>query len=260
METIKFDPLQQRRTAKEFALRVYADTKFNRSYALIPESTAMLSALAAAMAQQRKADGKDKDELYAEGPYQWLLNELSKAGCNILQKRPTDKKPLPKPWVNPVTGQPLPPPKGPDERGILQRTDPDLLDWYDKLEKSPYKTISDHLEREAFRNALSGIPYGPSEHARNPFLGKDQTAIGHLAKRDPELAKFYEEEAKPVEIPLFGKNKSLSIAGRLTKDPLSNAVVTIAETIHQTWMADDKATAQAQRTAAEETLKKLEAA
>lgn len=38
------------------------------------------------------------------------------------------------------------------------------------------------------------------------------------------------------------------------------AVVTIAEEIHQTWMADDRAAAQAQRTAAEEALKRLEAA
>jgi hypothetical protein len=59
---------------------------------------------------------------------------------------------------------------------------------------------------------------------------------------------------------LFGKNKNLSIAGRLTKDPVSNAVVTIAEKIYQNWMADDKATAQAQRAAAEATLRTLEAA
>jgi hypothetical protein len=43
----KFDPLTQRKTARDFALKVYADTKLNRSYALTPESTTMLSALAA---------------------------------------------------------------------------------------------------------------------------------------------------------------------------------------------------------------------
>jgi hypothetical protein len=260
METIKFDPLQQRKTARDFALKVYADTKFNRSYALTPESTIMLSALAAAMAQHRKAEGRDKDDLYAEKPFQWLINYLSQAGCNVLQQRPTDPKPLPKPWLDPITNAPLPPPKGPDERGILQRTDPDLLDWYDKLEKAPYKAVADHLEQEAFRKGLAGIPYGQQDHDRNPFRGKDETSKNLLAKRDPELAKFYQAEAKPVEIPLFGKNRNLSIAGRLTKDPVSNAVVTIAEKIYQNWMADDKATAQAQRAAAEATLRKLEAA
>jgi hypothetical protein len=257
MET-KFDPLQQRKTAREFALRVFADTKFNRSYALTSEATIMLSALAAAMAQHRKAEGKD--ELYAPGPFSWLLSELSQAGCNILQKRPTDKKLLPKPWIDPISNAPLPPPKSPDERAVLAKCDPDLLDWYDRLEKAPYKTIADHLEQEAFRNALSGIPYGTSEHERNPFRGKDETSKNLMAKRDPELAKFYQAEAKPVEIPLFGKNRNLSITGRLTKDPVANAVVTIAEKIHQNWMADDRATAQAQREAADATLRKLEAA
>jgi hypothetical protein len=76
-------------------------------------------------------------------------------------------------------------------------------------------------------------------------------------KRDPELAKFYQAEAKPVEIPLFGKNRNLTIAGRLTKDPISNAVVTIAEKIHETWKADDKANALSQRAAADEALRKL---
>ena len=260
METIKFDPLHQRRTARDFALKVYADTKFNRSYALTPESTMMLSALAAAMAQHRKAEGRDKDDLYAEKPFQWLINYLSQAGCNVLQQRPTDPKPLPKPWLDPITNAPLPPPKGPDERGILQRTDPDLLDWYDKLEKSPYKAVADHLEQEAFRKGLAGIPYGLSEHEHNPFRGKDETAKNLLAKRDPELAKFYQEEAKPVSIPLFGRDRDLTIGGRLTKDPVSNAVVQIAEQIHKTWVNDDRATAQAQRAAAEATLRKLEAA
>lgn len=256
METTKFD----RKTARDFALRVYADTKFNRSYALTNESTIMLSALAAAMAQHRKAEGRNDDELYAEGPYQWLLSELSKSGCNILQKRPTDKKPLPKPWIDPITNAPLPPPKSPDERAVLAKCDPDLLAWYDKLEKSPYKTVSDHLATEAFRKALAGIPYSEQEHKLNPFLGKNETAKANLIKKDPELAKFYETEAKPVEIPLFGNNRNISIRGRLTKDPVSNAVVQIAGQIYSTWMNDDKARAQEQQAAAAETLRKLETA
>ena len=113
---------------------------------------------------------------------------------------------------------------------------------------------------KAYRNALSAIPYAETQHKQNPFLGKDETAKNELAKRDPELAKFYQAEAKPVDLPLFGRNRNLTIAGRLTKDPFVSSVVTVAEKIHQTWQADDKATAIAQRTQAEETLKKLEAA
>jgi hypothetical protein len=255
MET-KFNPLQERKNARDFALRVYGDTKFNRSYALTPEAEIMLSALAAAMAQQRKAEGKD--ELYAEGPFKWLLNQLSQSGCNILQQRPTDPKPLPKPWTHPITGQPLPPPTSPDERAVLAKVDPALLDWYDRMQKAPYKTLADHMAQQAFRNALSSIPYGPQEHERNPFRGKDETAKAQLVKRDPELAKFYQAEAVPVEIPLFGRNRNITIAGKLTKDPMSNAIVQIAEQIHKGWVADDQARAQAQRSAAEAELKRLQ--
>jgi hypothetical protein len=259
MET-KFNLSHQRKTARDFALRVYADTKFHRSYALTNEATIMLSALAAAMAQQRKADGKSDAELYAEGPFKWLLHQLAQAGCNILQQRPTDKKPLPKPWKNPLTDQLLPPPKGPDERAVLAKCDPELLDWYDRLEKSPYKTLADHYADEAFRNALASVPYGEKEHAMNPFLGKDETAKAHLGKRDPELAKFYANESKPVALPIFGRNRNLTIAGRLTKDPVTNAVVTIAEKIHESWLNEDKQAALSQRAAAEDALRKLEAA
>lgn len=260
MNNTPFYPLQQRKTAKEFALKVYADTKFNRSYALTPEATTMLSALAAAMAQHRNAEGKEDDQLYAEGPFQWLINYLSQAGCNILQQRPTDPKPLPKPWLDPITGAPLPPPKSVDERAVLAKVDPALLDWYDRLEKSPYKTVAEHLDKEAYRKVLTGIPYGPSEHANNPFLGKNETAKAHLTKRDPELAKFYEAEAKPVSIPLFGRERDLTIGGRLTKDPVANSVVKIAEQIHRAWMNDDRVRAEQQQAAAAAELKKLETA
>ena len=44
---------------------------------------------------------------------------------------------------------------------------------------------------------------------------RHETAKNLAMKRDPELAKFYQAKAKPVEIPLFGKNRNLTIAGRL---------------------------------------------
>jgi hypothetical protein len=127
------------------------------------------------------------------------------------------------------------------------------------MEKSPYKTVADHLAEEAHRKALGGIPYGQEHHKTNPFRGNDQTAKAQLVKRDPDLAKFYEEEAKPVEIPLFGRNRNITVTGRLTKDPLSSAIVQIAEQIHKTWVNDDRVRAQTQQAAAAEELRKLEA-
>ena len=145
------------------ALKVYGETKFNRSYALTPEAITMLSASAAAMAQHRKAEGKSDDELFAEGPFAWLINKLSQAGCNILQQRPTDPKPLPKPWPDPITGAPLPAPQGPDERAVLAKHDPDLLAWYVQDGEIALQTVSDHLAvRKAFR---SQAPVGNSVRA-----------------------------------------------------------------------------------------------
>jgi hypothetical protein len=254
-----YDPVKDRRKAKEFALKVYTPMRFSRHYALINEATMMLSVLAAAMAQHRKSYGTKDDDLYDSESFQKLINQLAAAGCNVLQQRPTDPKPLPKPWTNPITGQPLPPPKGMDERSVLAKADPDLLDWYDRMEKTPYKTMADHLAAEAARTALTAIDYGEHHHKINPFLGTNETAKNLAMKGDPELAKFYQTEAKPVEIPLFGKNQNQTIAGRLTKDPVSNAVVAVAEKIHEAWRNDDKQAAIAQRKAAEEALQKLEA-
>jgi hypothetical protein len=114
---------------------------------------------------------------------------------------------------------------------VLAKAEPDLLDWYDRMEKAPYKTMADHLAAEAFRNALASIPYDEHYHKMNVFLGNDETAKNLAMKKDPELAKFYQQEARPVELPLFGKNRNLTIAGRLTRDPVSNSIVTIAEKV-----------------------------
>ena len=79
-------------------------------------------------------------------------------------------------------------------------------------------------------------------------------------KRDPLLAEFYQQEAKDVEIPIFGKNKNMTVAGKLAKDPSTAALVQLAQRIHENCLAEDKLAAQQQRAAAEETLKRLEGA
>jgi hypothetical protein len=51
-----------------------------------------------ALAEHRRESGDFKeDELYAEKPFTWLICKLGEIGCNILQTRPTDPKPLPAP-------------------------------------------------------------------------------------------------------------------------------------------------------------------
>jgi hypothetical protein len=80
-----------------------------------------------------------------------------------------------------------------------------------------------------------------------------------FAKRDPDLAKFYEQEAQSVEIPIFGKNKNKTVAGRLAKDPSTAALVNVAARIHEQWREEDQLAAEQARAAAEATLKRLQA-
>jgi hypothetical protein len=250
-----------RKNAREFALRVYSELKHSRPYALNDEAIMRLSALAYAVAQYRRERGDFRDdELFDAKPFNHLIHRLAEAGCNLLQERPTDEKPLPKPWVNPITGQPLSLPKGPDERATLQRLDPNLLEWFDNLEKAPYRTVAAYRAAEAERQALGVIPYREAEHKNNPFRGTNETSKAHLAKRDPTLAAFYQREAMPVSLNVFGENQNMTLRSRLEKDPYLATIARVAESTFERWRNEDRESAQAQRAAADATLKRLEVA
>lgn len=92
----------------------------------------------------------------------------------------------------------------------------------------------------------------------NVFRGGNLTAQGEFVRRDADLARFYQEEARPVAIEIFGKSKNMSVAAKLAKDPATAGLVSLAERIHEQWQAADKATALAARAKAEEELKRLE--
>jgi hypothetical protein len=135
------------------------------------------------------------------------------------------------------------------------------LELLDELEKHPYATINKLRQAEAQRQAIMEIPYGEKEHQLNPFRGDNKTAHAQFTKRDPELAAFYEREAKDVEVPIFGRAaKNMTIEAKLLKDPATAALVRVAEQIARQWNAEDVATAKEQRAAAELALKKLEGA
>ena len=248
-----------RRGATKLALESYQKINGNRSYALTPETTMMLSAIAQAVAERRKnerLEGSPYGDPFKDTAA--LFEKLDAAGCNLIQKRPADAEKLPEVWRNPVTGDPLPPPQGPDERGILAKHDPELLKWYDDMAKAPYKTTMEHRERETQRSALAAIPYGESEHKGNPFRGTNESAKAAFLKRDPELAKFYEQEVKPAQVPLFGANRNLTILGKLARDPGTNATIKVAGEIYKTWREHDRNLAEQQVAEAQAQLKKLE--
>jgi len=98
------------------------------------------------------------------------------------------------------------------------------------------------------------------EHAVNPFRGTDLKGRDNFIKSSsPELVEFVKAEAQDVSIPLFGKNRNLTVEGRLCRDPKTGALIKIAQRIHEQWRAEEKVAAQEQRAKAELTLKAIEA-
>ena len=255
-------PEQLRKAAEAFAIKAYQQMKNHRAYALTPPDKILLGVLARAMFVRRQAEGRtdmDGKSPSAHKEFFGIVEALSKAGCNILQNRPTDPTPLPALWTNPLSGQPLPPPKGMSERSLLQKLDPELLRLFDALEKEPYRVVQQMREDEAKREAMTKIEYNESTHLANPFRRGDQTQMATLFKHDPMLAQFCQAEAKDVELNLFGAQRDLTMRSKLFKDPATATIVELAEKIHEQWRMEDKAAAATEKEAAERKLAELSA-
>jgi hypothetical protein len=199
--------------------------KHNRAYALDEQGKVALAALARAMFVRRIEEGRSHMDAK---PTPWeeffsIIEKLAAAGANILQKRPGEPKPAPKPWLDPVTGEALPNPwktKNLKGQTILQQRDPELAAHFQAMAADDYGTLAKMQDEAAARAAIEQIPYGEGEHAVNPFRTNDQSAQAPFIKNAPPgLVEFCQYEAHPVEIPLFGKNRNITIEGRLAKEP-----------------------------------------
>jgi hypothetical protein len=260
-------PEQLRKAARTFALEAYKKMRHHRAYALDAQGEVALAALARAMFERRIAEGRA--DMNAS-PTAWqeffsIIEKLAAAGANVLQKRPGDAKPPPKPWTDPVTGEPLRNPFAKNAldlkaQTILAQRDPDLAAHYKAMAADPYGTLAKYQDAEAARTAMEQIPYGESEHAVNPFRTNDQTAQAlYIKNAPPGLAEFCKTEAKPVEVPLFGKNRNLTVEGALSKDPGMFALMKVAQQVRETWAREDTRAAQEVRAAAEAEIKRLAA-
>jgi len=237
---------------------------------LTPSSRTTLGVLAAALFRKRTAEGREDGDgsPSAQKEMVQLIEKLNAAGVNLLQRRSNTLKAVPKPWTNPLDGSPLPPPTSPDERALLAKQDPELLRWFDELAKHPYKTLVEHNAAEAHAAAIDAIQYGPDQHnsTLNPFIPDERgetnlTSRGNFEKHvSPEVLDFYRQEAMPVAINLFGGGHDMSLRARLSRDPDLWAVIELGQTIDAQWRYDDKVAAEAARKAADETLKRLNAA
>src|SRR5438477_7468957 len=152
-------PQQLRKAALDFALKAYGQIKNHRSYALTPQSKAGLGALARAMFERRIAEGRDGMDAK---PTSWqeffsIIEKLATAGANVLQKRPGDAPPTPKPWLDPVTGAALPNPwvtKDLKAQTILKQRDPALAEHYEATAKDVYGTLAKLQDAEAARTTM----------------------------------------------------------------------------------------------------------
>jgi hypothetical protein len=247
------------------ALEAYRTLKHNRAYALTSDSQNVLAAFAAAIVQKRAAEDRtNSDNPTVREEIVQLIQALSNSGCNVLQVRPSDAPPTPRPWVDPVSGEQLRNPfaKGSEDlkaQSILERRDPALAKHLKSMAADPYGTIAALIDAEVERQSLSSVPYDESIHKLNPFAGDNKTLQSEFVRKDPMLAAFYREEAKPVEIPVFGARKNLTIEGRLIRDPQAAAVLRVAKAIQRQWLEADRQQAIEQRAAAQKEIERLQA-
>jgi hypothetical protein len=249
---------------EKLALESYRTLKHPRDYALTNDAKDVLAVLAAAVLQKRAAENRtDSDKPTVRQEIAGLIQKLSDAGCNVLQRRPTDAPPTPKPWTDPVTGAQLPNPfaKGSADlkaQTILQQRDPRLAEHYKAMATDPYGYLSRLQDEQVERESLGAVPYDSEIHKLNPFLGDNLRAQDEFFKRDPKLAEFYRAEAQPVEIPVFGKNRNLTIEGRLHRDLHAASVLKIANALQAQWLAADRQSAAEAKTKAEAEIARLE--
>jgi len=166
------DPKKLRQAALNFALEAYSKVKNNRVYALTSQAKVALAALARAMFERRIAEGRSGMDAK---PTNWqeffgIIEKLAAVGANVLQKRPGDAPPTPKPWLDPVTEQALPNPFAQSSldlkaQSILAKRDPALAEHYKAMAADPYGTLAKIQDAEAARAAMEQIPYGENEHA-----------------------------------------------------------------------------------------------
>src|SRR5262249_10156397 len=155
-----------------------------------------------------------------------FLSKLSDAApeMRLVQPRPSEPLKMPELWINPLSGQPLPPPKGPDERAILAKTDSELLGLLDEMEARPYATVKKLRDAEEKRVRQAAVKYCEAEHRANVFAnGASETEKAKFTRDYPGLVEIYKRETEPIQLP-FGTNKNLTIASKLSRDPRLHAI------------------------------------
>jgi len=244
----------------EHAKRAYAKVTNSRPYAV---TDAQLAPLVAAIWNRMKASDIKFDVEKFDAEFVETIDALHKNGVRgLIQDRPGEPKPQPKVWLDPISGQPLPPPRTQTEKAFLRQHDPALADHYDAMEQNPYAHIHALREAESKREQALAFKYDADAHATNPWRSGNLTDQTQFARQNSELVPFYKNEAEDVVLPWTetGSKNLTTISLLLTKSPKVHALVKDAARIEGEWRAKQRLEAKKEIEIATQRLKALEIA
>ena len=220
---------------EEVASRIYRELPRNRFYALSDGAKTALGAFAQAW---REVGGSFAEK---ERFGDFLTNEVGPLVPQLFQQQPSGPTPLPKPWIDPVTGAQLPNPwLTNDNRAkvLLEKRDPTLAKHFQAMAKSPYEHVAQMQDAEAAGARRKLIKYDEATHQTNPFVVGNLTETGRVTVTDPERAEVYKREAQPIHLPWESGNRNLTGMGRLAKNPQVRAIASRAEEIQMLWLTE----------------------
>ena len=255
--------LEERDHWTQLALSIYRDIKGNRAYALSDDGKRALGALAKGWLESGNSFADGGRERFAS----FLQNELGPSLPELFQQQAADPPPLPKPWHDPITNQPLENPWLSREpwankaKQVLEKRDLPLAKHFQAMSRDPYGTIAALQDAEAAAKRRKLISYDADTHKANPFLLGNLTESSRFQVVDPERAEFYKREAKPLNLPWQIGKRNLTAMGRMAKHhPEVHAAVVKAEEVLRGWMAEELKARKAARDRNEREAKELETA
>jgi hypothetical protein len=92
----------------------------------------------------------------------------------------------------------------------------------------------------------------------NPWVSGHRKQQDGLVKLSPDLAAYYQQEARPVELP-FGPNANMTLRGKIWKNPKLRAIADRADEIAKVWQTQERTRLLAEKAESEKRLKELEA-
>jgi hypothetical protein len=224
--------------AERFAA-AYCGCKRSRYWNFDPSEQNWLSACALSAAVDAQREGEPHDKILAQ--VLEAMTDVENFGSNVLQPRPPELK-IPKPWLDPVTNQPLPSPfdlpDGPEKRKALvslRKRDPELFEHFEKMHADPYGRVAEIRAEQERVAKVKNFVYNSDTDRVNPWRTNDHAMQGVVAKTDPLGAEICKRESVPASLDL----ENLTRRGRLAQHhPVASKIVEKAVAQKKQWLAE----------------------